>query len=121
MHASLVTPQKTTPQLTKMGTETVKWYPKDWDVKHIADEKTLTLQRNNGSPTTKDQGKIIVTHSKPKAADGLVRDESTVVRDHVVSGAGISHNQAERSTTARGRGGFQQRLNQDGREDNVVN
>jgi hypothetical protein len=106
MHASLVTPQKITPQLTKMGAETVKWNPKAWDVKHIADEKRLTIQRDNGSPTTKDWGKKIVTHSNPKAADGLERDESAAVRDHVVSGAGISHNQVERSTTACGRDGF---------------
>ncbi len=105
----------------KMGAGTVKWNPKAWDVKHIADEMTLTIQRNNGSPMTKDRGKRLVTHLNPKAADGLVRDERAAVRDHVVSGAGISHNQAERSTTAHGRDGFQQRLNQDGREEDVVN
>ncbi len=45
MHASLVTPQKATPKLTKMGAETVEWNPKARYVQHIANEKTLTIQR----------------------------------------------------------------------------
>jgi hypothetical protein len=52
-----------------MGTETVKWNPKTWDLKHILDEKTLTIQQHNCRTTTKDWGKRIVTHTDPQAAD----------------------------------------------------
>jgi hypothetical protein len=43
MHASLVTPQKAAPKLTKMGAETVEWNPKAGDVQYVADEKALTI------------------------------------------------------------------------------
>jgi hypothetical protein len=102
MHASLVTPQKATPKLTKMGAETVEGNPKAQDVQYVADEKTLTIQRNNRSPATEDRGIRIVTHSNSKAANGLVLNEGVAVRDHVVSGTGICHGKAERSAIARG-------------------
>jgi hypothetical protein len=44
MQTSLVASHKTAPRLTKMGTETVKWDPKFWDMKHMANEKTLTIE-----------------------------------------------------------------------------
>jgi hypothetical protein len=91
MHSSLVTPQKTTPKLTKMGSETVERNPKARDVQHVADEKALTIQGNNRSPATKDRGIRIVTHADPKTNDGFVGNEGVSVRDHVVRGAGISH------------------------------
>jgi hypothetical protein len=72
MHASLVTPQKATPKLTKMGAETVERNPKAGDVQYVADEKMLTIQRDNRSPATEDRGIRIVTHSNSKTADGLV-------------------------------------------------
>jgi hypothetical protein len=55
-----------------MGAETVEWNPKARDVQYVADEETLTIQRNNRSPATKDRGIRIVTHSNSKVADGLV-------------------------------------------------
>ena len=44
MHASLVTPQETTPQLAKMRLETVKGDPKAWDMENIADKKALVAE-----------------------------------------------------------------------------
>jgi len=44
MHASLVTPQKATPKLAKMGPETVERNPKAGDVQYIANEKALAIQ-----------------------------------------------------------------------------
>jgi hypothetical protein len=55
-----------------MGAETVEGNPKAQDVQYVADEKTLTIQRNNRSPATEDRGIRIVTHSNSKAANGLV-------------------------------------------------
>jgi hypothetical protein len=55
-----------------MGAETVEWNPKAGDVQYVADEKTLTIQRNNCSPATEEGGIRIVTHSNSKTADGLV-------------------------------------------------
>ncbi len=75
MHASLVTPQKAAPKLTKMGAETVEWNPKAGDVQYVADEKALTIQRNNRSPATEDRGIRIGTHSNPKTDNGLVGNE----------------------------------------------
>jgi len=121
MHASLVTPQKAAPKLTKMGAETVEWNPKAGDVQYVADEKALTIQRNNRSPATEDRGIRIGTHSNPKTNNGLVGNEGVAVRDHVVSGAGISHGKTERSPIAGGRDGVHQRPNKDGRENDVFN
>jgi hypothetical protein len=52
-----------------MGTETIKWNSKAWDMKHILDEKTLTIQQNNCHTMTKDWGKRIVTHTDLQAMD----------------------------------------------------
>jgi len=104
-----------------MGVETVEWNSKAGDVQYIADEKALTIQRNNRSPATEDRGIRIVTHSNSKTDDGLVGNEGVVVRDHVVGGAGISHGKMERSPIARGRNGVHQRPNKDGRENDVFN
>ena len=67
MHASLVTSQKTTPKLMKMGSETVEWNPKAGDVQDVADEQMLTVQGNNRSPATEDRGIRIVAHSNPES------------------------------------------------------
>ena len=104
-----------------MGAETVEWNPKAGDVQYVADEKTLTIQRNNRSPATEERGIRIVTHSNPKTNDGFVGNEGIAVRNHVVSGTGISHGKTERSPIARGRNGVHQRTNKDGREIDVFN
>ncbi len=57
MHASLVASHKTAPRLTKMGMENVKWDPKAWEMKHILNEKTLTIELNDCHPTTEDRCK----------------------------------------------------------------
>ncbi len=110
MHASLVAPQETAPQLMKMSTETVKGDPKARDVEHILDEKMLTIERNDCHSTTQDRGKGIVTHADAKAVNRFLGDEGTTIRDHVISGASVHHNKTEWGAAASGRNSLQQRL-----------
>ncbi len=95
MYASLVAPQETAPQLTKMSTETVKGDPKARDMEHILDEETLTIERNDRHSTTQDRGKGIVTHADAKAVNRFVGDEGTTIGDHVVSGTSVRHNKTD--------------------------
>ena len=48
MHARVVAAHKTTTSLSKMSPETVEWNPKRRDVKNMADQYALPVERNNG-------------------------------------------------------------------------
>ncbi len=85
MHAHVVAAHKTTTPLTKMSPETVEGDPKRRDVENMTDQYALPIERNDGRAPSQDRSKGIVTHTNTKVLNW--------VRDHVVHGANVRHDQ----------------------------
>jgi hypothetical protein len=103
-----------------MCPETVEGNPKAGDMEDIADEKTLSVERNDSSAPTQDGIKRIVTHADAEAVNRLVGDKGPTVGNHVVSSTSFGNHETKWGATARGRDGLEQRLNQRRREYNIV-
>ena len=92
VHPRVEAPHKAATTLTKVGTKAVEWNPKGRDVKNVSDEKTLTIQGDDGRAPPEDGSIRVVAHPDAKVANRLVGDESRTIREHVIRGARISHN-----------------------------
>jgi len=75
MHARIVAAHKTTTPLTKMSPETVEWDPKRRDVKNMADQYALPVERNDDCTPSQDRSKGIVAHANTKVPNRLVGNE----------------------------------------------
>jgi len=72
MHARIVAAHKTTTPLTKMSPETVEGGLKRRDVKNMADQYALPVERNDGRTPSQDRSKGIVTDANTKVPNCLV-------------------------------------------------
>ena len=98
MHPRIKTPDEAAAALTEVSTEAVERHTEGRDVKDIPDEKALTVQRDDGRAPAKNWSIRVVSHPNAKVADRLVRYEGRPIREHMVRGPSIRHNETERIT-----------------------
>ncbi len=117
VHTRVKAPHKAATTLTKVCAKAVERNPKGRDVKDITDQKTFTIQGDNGRAPPEDGSIRVVPHPNPKRSNRLVRDERRTVRKHMVSGTRVRHDEAMRIS----RGDSpEERGDQFRREDDVV-
>jgi hypothetical protein len=85
VHTRVKAPHKAATPLTKVCAKAVERNPKGRDVKDIMDQKTLTIQGDDGRAPPKNGSIRVVSHPNPKRANRLVRDESQTVGERMVS------------------------------------
>ena len=117
VHTRVKAPHKAATTLMKVCTKAVERNPKGRDVKDITDQKTLTIQGDNGRAPPKDGSIRVVAHPNPKRANRLVRDESRTVREHMVSCTRVRNDEAMRIS---GGDSPEERGDQFRRDDDVV-
>jgi hypothetical protein len=117
MHPHFKASQKVASLLMNVGAEAVEWSPECLNMKHIADQEALPIKINDGCSLPKARSVRVVAHVNAKVPYGLVRNESRVVREHMVGCTRVCHDEAMPVSK---RDGAEERGNQVLREDDDI-